>query len=496
MRLRISSLAVLCLGQSLLLYPFSSAASLESKANGLCTDKNFRSQIYAKLELKNHKELVETLYHLHLRLGFGPSIRDDRSFPPSIDKANLTKTEFQNRIASLVCESLHQQSELPAEAKALLAEEFPELSSKSEAELYRERFRLRHLKTSTPGKPGRNADFQAFAEKNYHYFIAERLLDGFAAKGISFQSKLNNFWGNHFSVDSGSIGDSNLLSSYFRQIRSKQNGTFKELLEAAILHPAMQRYLNNDENRAPQFNLNLARELLELYGIGARPSEKIYTQKDIENVAKLISGLSINSSHPKKLAIKIERETLSESDRRALGKTFAPGLKGISELMEHIAKHSTTKDRICRKLGRFFLNLEPSPKDLQRCKNVWGVNGNLSMIYKEFLLSEDFWSQKNYANGIRLPFEMSVSSLRLSDHKNFSAYLQASVRYLHSAGQKIGAFSTPNGYRTNPEFWGSQSALHQWIDFREKIKTGKLLVLDKKLVGTRIDYNSAAFWMK
>ena len=59
----------------------------------------------------------------------------------------------------------------------------------------------------------------------------------------------------------------------------------------AVTHPAMILYLDNQQNTRSGGNQNLGRELLELHTLGVDAG---YTQTDVQNAAKLLTGLSVD----------------------------------------------------------------------------------------------------------------------------------------------------------------------------------------------------------
>jgi uncharacterized protein (DUF1800 family) len=77
-------------------------------------------------------------------------------------------------------------------------------------------------------------------------------------------------------------------------------GRFLDMLLAAEGHPAMLIYLDNAASMGPNsvsglnrdrgLNENLSREILELHTLGVRT---VYTQEDVTNFAKVITGWTI-----------------------------------------------------------------------------------------------------------------------------------------------------------------------------------------------------------
>jgi hypothetical protein len=78
------------------------------------------------------------------------------------------------------------------------------------------------------------------------------------------QEQMTWFWLNHFSVFQNKANIRAMVGDYEDSaIRPHALGRFRDLLGAATLHPAMLRYLDNDQNAAGRINENYARELME-----------------------------------------------------------------------------------------------------------------------------------------------------------------------------------------------------------------------------------------
>src|SRR4029434_4928879 len=108
-----------------------------------------------------------------------------------------------------------------------------------------------------------------------------------------------DFWTDHFNIDS-SKGDCRWLRAPDDRdvIRRHALGSFPEMLRASALSPAMLWYLDGRVNRygAPgdRPNENYARELLELHTLGVHGG---YTQQDVMEVARALSGWTVRDKH-------------------------------------------------------------------------------------------------------------------------------------------------------------------------------------------------------
>src|SRR5882757_7274912 len=125
------------------------------------------------------------------------------------------------------------------------------------------------------------------------------------------QEQLTWFWLNHFSVFQYKGNDPWLVGDYAEHaIRPHSLGHFRDLVLATLQHPAMLQYLDNAQNAAGHINENYARELMELHTLGVGSG---YTQDDIQELARILTGAGINNSG-KEPRLKPEWQTLYQHE--------------------------------------------------------------------------------------------------------------------------------------------------------------------------------------
>ena len=106
------------------------------------------------------------------------------------------------------------------------------------------------------------------------------------------QEQMTWFWLNHFSVFQNKANTRAMVGDYeVKAIRPHALGRFRDLLGAAAMHPAMLRYLDNEQNAVNRGNESLARELMELHTLGTGGP---YTQKDVQELARVLTSAGVN----------------------------------------------------------------------------------------------------------------------------------------------------------------------------------------------------------
>jgi uncharacterized protein (DUF1800 family) len=217
----------------------------------------------------------------------------------------------------------------------------------------------------------------------------------------AFQEKMVVFWHSHFAAIAFKVLPPYMLEQ--NQIFRKHSlGSFKELLYEVMHNPTIHQFLDNTQNTVKKPNENLARELLELYTMGEGDH---YSEKDVRNMAKALSGLS-DDYRTKKMKLSHKRK--DHSYITIFGKTGTFGLDGAIEL---ILNHPHTSKFITLKLWEEFISQDPSAEKLERLSKLFYESDyDIKFIISEILNSEEFWGQKNRNNLVKSPFDLIASS--------------------------------------------------------------------------------------
>ena len=100
---------------------------------------------------------------------------------------------------------------------------------------------------------------------------------------------VTEFFENHLHVPVHDDGVFGFRADYGRLIRSHALGRFDQMLQAAIIHPAMGISLDNASSTKKAPNENLGRELLELHTVGRGN----YTENDVKASARILTGYRV-----------------------------------------------------------------------------------------------------------------------------------------------------------------------------------------------------------
>jgi len=276
---------------------------------------------------------------------------------------------------------------------------------------------------------------------------------------------LVDFWFNHFNVFVNDGFDRYSISSYERDaIRPHVLGRFRDLLQAASLHPAMLYFLDNYLNTLPRrvgnrvtggINENQGRELLELHTVGVDAG---YSQADVVEASRCLTGHGIDNLTTS--GAYLYRAANHDNDtKQVFGLSVAAGggEGDIQRLLDYLAVHPATARFISRRLAQRFVADDPGEALVARLADVFlRTDGDLREVTKALFGSAEFWAEAFGTGKPRTGFEYVVGTLRAA-----GAELQNPrvVRIaIQDSGMPLYACNPPTGYSNRGADWLNPSA--------------------------------------
>jgi uncharacterized protein (DUF1800 family) len=299
-----------------------------------------------------------------------------------------------------------------------------------------------------------------------------------------FAERLVWFWSNHFCVSADKGPVRALCGAFEREaIRPHIAGKFSDMLLAVESHPAMLLYLDNARSMGPQsfagqrrdkgLNENLAREILELHTLGVRTG---YTQADVTNFAKVITGWSIvplrqNPEHGGEFVF---NQRLHEpGPQRVIDRDYGDDgfAQGRAVLMQ-LATHPATAKHIAIKLARHFVADDPPKLLVERiARRFLDTKGDLKEVCKTLVTSAETWDAPR--SKLRRPSEWIVSYLRATGVNPTD--VRPLVQALNLLGESLWRPPAPNGFSDGNDAW--MDGLAQRLDIANRFaqRTGELV---------------------
>ncbi|MFP5262550.1 MAG: DUF1800 family protein [Blastocatellia bacterium] len=340
------------------------------------------------------------------------------------------------------------------------------------------------------------------------------------------QEVMTDFWFNHFNVFAQKEADQWLVAGYERDvIRPHALGKFRDLLLATAQSPAMLFYLDNWLSAAPEakeprppapprppgqpkeaakpapgadpattppaqarqtgpkpdgpappspdprqaaparkrgINENYARELMELHTLGV---EGGYTQKDVQEVARCLTGWTID--RPFQGGGFVFRPWMHDAGGKTVLGVSIPAGGGISDgerVIEILSRHPSTARFISGKLCQRFVSDDPPAQVVERAAQVFlKTGGDIREVLRTILTSPEFYSQSAFRSKVKSPLELAASAIRAVDGDTNGA--PALHEWLRKMGEPLYQYAFPTGYGERSAAWVNAGVFFNRINF-------------------------------
>ena len=298
------------------------------------------------------------------------------------------------------------------------------------------------------------------------------------------QEQMTWFWLNHFSVFQNKANIRAMVGDYEdNAIRPNALGRFRELLGAAALHPAMLRYLDNEQNAINRVNENLARELMELHTLGV---DGPYSQKDVQELARVLTGAGINLTSTdtpvgrRELQGYYVRRGVFEfhpgrhdfTPKSLLGQPLQQrGMAELDEALDRLARHPATARFVSRKLAQYWLADSPPPALVERMAQAFiGSDGDIAVTLRTLLSSPEF--AQGAGQKFKDPMRYVVSALRLAYDERVILNTGPVLNWLNRLGQPLYGRQTPDGWPLDESAWASPGQMTVRFEVARAIASG------------------------
>jgi uncharacterized protein (DUF1800 family) len=375
------------------------------------------------------------------------------------------------------------------------------------------------------------SDQKGFVRENelYRQFYDQKILNAIYSNN-QIEQVMTDFWFNHFNVSMTKNQSQQFIPNYERDaIKPNLFGNFEDLVLATAKHPAMLTYLDNAQSQAAaentaaakrnlpkkfdslkiakkakggDINENYAREVMELHTLGVDGG---YTQQDVTNVAKVLTGWTINpislgleNGQIKKILEKVNINQLEKlgvvqeadfmfvpqrhdvSTKIIMGKTYEnDGYNEGVNLLKFLANHNSTAQFISKKLATRFVN--DAPKQIlidKMARTFLNTKGNIKAVLYTLVNTPEFWDKDAQRAKTKSPFEYAISSLKA---------IEAEVEnpnqinlWITKMGQQLYHYSAPTGFPDKGQYWINTGSLLNRMNFG-------LALASKRIPGVQFD---------
>jgi uncharacterized protein (DUF1800 family) len=302
------------------------------------------------------------------------------------------------------------------------------------------------------------------------------------------QEQMVWFWLNHFSVHQYKGNLRWLIGDYEEHaIRPHAFGHFRELVLATLEHPAMLQYLDNQQNAAGHLNENYARELMELHTLGVDAG---YTQQDVQQLARILTGAGINTGDAPRLkaewqplyvrrgAFEFNPARHDFGNKLLLGHTIdGKGFAEIENAVTLIVRQPACAHFISRQLASYFVADNPPPRLVDKMAQTFqSSDGDIAAVLRTMFLAPEF----NAALGGKFkdPMRYVVSAVRFAYDGRPISNTHPMLNWLNALGEGPYNRATPDGYPLGELNWASPGQISRRFEIARAIGSGNAGLFD------------------
>jgi hypothetical protein len=301
-------------------------------------------------------------------------------------------------------------------------------------------------------------------------FVARGQLDNLRAwwvyvmlhGGHPLREKLTLFWHNHFATSVVKVRSAALMFRQNQLLRRHALGELGPFLRAVGRDPAMLVWLDSNQNVKGRPNENYAREVMELFALGAGN----YTEKDVRECARAFTGWHCDDEQR---AFAFNKEAHDVGPKTLLGKTGRwDGDDVVGILLDQPACARFLAGKLYREL---VSETEPPGPLLDALARRLRASGfKIGELVGTVLRSRLFFSRHSLLKKVKSPVEFALSTVQAS--WTGPARPAEIVPVLEKMGQSL--FAPPNvkgwpGGRS----WLTTSTLLARNNFAEQVVMGR-----------------------
>jgi len=308
---------------------------------------------------------------------------------------------------------------------------------------------------------------EAAGERGTYPLIQKGAIDAAATTTAPFRERLVWFWANHFTVSLRKPQAQVHIPAFFSEtIRPHITGRFDQLVLAVMRSPAMLIYLDNyssvgphspaGENGKHGLNENLGRECMELHTVTPAAG---YTQTDVTNMAKILTGWSVRPHPGGGLGFEFRPNAHEPGPKTVMGRTFPEGEPGGIQALTFLANHPFTYRHLATQLVGHFVADDPPPDAVRLIEGVLSdTRGDLTAASEALIGLPGAWQP---GTKLRQPIDLAIACCRALEQP----FPQHGIQSLTQLGQPLWAAPQPNGWPDDMASWAAPEAMVRRVDF-------------------------------
>ena len=290
--------------------------------------------------------------------------------------------------------------------------------------------------------------------------------------------KRTYFWHGHFATSLQKVRYASLMLKQNQTLRTLGGGDFRTLFRTILTDPAMMVWLDAEGSTAKAPNENLARESMELFGLGVGH----YTETDVRQAALALTGWRLNRVSG---VATFAARNHAAGPETILGKTASFDADSFADLI--LAQPVGPEFVVARHWFRLGSSAAIPAATQRGLLAAYGSTGDLSALARALFTDSAFTGSAARYALVKQPVEYVVGALRALKITPTSKDTPVLRAVLNGLGQL--PFYPPNvGGWPSGRLWLTTAALQARIDFaRWAAAAGDLSTVSDAATGSRID---------
>ena len=209
-------------------------------------------------------------------------------------------------------------------------------------------------------------------------------------------------WHNHFATGNQKVADVGMMRRQNDIFRALGRAPFQELLSAVLHDPAVLVWLDAPSNRRGRPNENLARELMELFTLGAGN----FTESDVKEAARALTGWHVRDGQFLKCP-----EWHDDGEKTILGRK---GNFDGDNLLRILTEHPAAARRLVWRLCATFMgeNVADASAIEELAIGLRRHDLNIGWAIETILRSNLFFAEANIGTQIVDPAPFMIGTIR------------------------------------------------------------------------------------
>jgi len=229
--------------------------------------------------------------------------------------------------------------------------------------------------------------------------------------------RLTFFWHRHFATQREEVSPPQLMTKQnglfrkYADLGANPGATFTDLVYEVGEDPAMLRFLTGEDSTRRLVNENYAREVMELFCLGVLDDagNPNYTEDDVRELAKALTGWQVNDDNPDAAFGYFTRSRWVDGNKTFLGRS---GNFEHRDAVAVVLEHRSHATFLVRRLWHEFIETPPDPATLAQLTATYLRGRRLKPLLERILTHPLMFESLAEPNKVKPPVVFAAGMLR------------------------------------------------------------------------------------